>query len=248
MMLCEVWTINLARATITVSGVEIYLSVTITSIPTGIRVERSEEVPISLPLFENTPCRILTVCGRITEATHPMTGLLPEHEPLVAPYRAAGRKAYLRILPGGKKNPHLHVDCALHKFFPKDRPPKTNATRVKLLGILDKAVGLSLECVVRGGFVVSLADLPDQGIIRALSAEQKAGELSARLTRGECRIEGAPVRQLFWNIDDDRHEVFVGIVGSREDKVDGRYLVRAFDWIQKQFTLLVLGKAADANG
>jgi hypothetical protein len=46
---------------------------------------------ILLPLFENTSCRILTVCGRIKEAEYPISGVLPEREPLVAAYQAAGR-------------------------------------------------------------------------------------------------------------------------------------------------------------
>jgi len=200
-----------------------------------------------LPVFDNTSRRILTVCGRIEDAGHPIAGLLPDGEPLVAAYQAAGRKVYLRVLPGGKKHTHLHVDCATQEFFGKDRAPKTNTTRTKLLRILDKAVGLTLDCGVCGGFVVPLVDLPEQGLIRSLSAEQKTGGLSARLTSGECKIEGAPVRRLYWNMDDGENTVFVRVDGSRKDKVDNQYLVRAFDWIGQQFDLFVLGKTPNAN-
>lgn len=201
-----------------------------------------------LPVFNKTSCRILTVCGRIKDTDHPIAGLLPAGDPLVAAYQAAGRKVYLRLLPGGKKHTHLHVDCASQEFFGKVRPPKTNTTKAKLLRMFDKAEGLMLDCGVCGGFVVPLADLPEQGLIRSLSSEQKTGGLAARLTSGECMIEGAPVHRLYWNINEGEKTVFVRVEGSREDKVDDQYLVRAFDWIDEQFDLFVLGKAPNGNG
>ena len=203
---------------------------------------------ILLPPFENTSCRILTVCGRIKEAEHPISGVLPAREPAVAAYRAGAQKVYLRVLPGGKKHTHLHVDCATQGFFPKDRAPKVNTTKDKLLAVLDKAAGLSLDAGICGGFLVPVADLPEQGLIRSLSAEQKTGDLSARLTSGECKIEGAPVGRLSWRIEDDQKHVFIRIEAGRQEKVDEQYLVRALGWIEKQFNLFVLGKAANGNG
>lgn len=205
-------------------------------------------MPITLPLFGNTSCRALTVCGRIKEPKHPMVSVLPAREPLVAAYRGADEKVYLRVLPGGKKHTHLHVDCALQGFFPKDHAPKTNTTKDKLLAVLEKAVGLTLDAEICGEFLVPLADLPEQGLIRSLSAEQKTADLSARLTSGECKIEGAPVRRMFWSIRDEQKDVFIRIEANREEKVDDQYLVRSLEWIEKQFTLFVLGKTADANG
>lgn len=201
-----------------------------------------------LPVLENTSCRILTVCGRIKEADHPISGVLPAREPAVAAYRAGEQKVYLRVLPGGKKHPHLHIDCAAQECFGKDRAPKTTTTQAKLLKVLEKAVGLTLDAGICGGFLVPLADLPEQGLIRSLSAEQKTGDLSARLTSGECKIEGAPVGRLFWRIEDDQKTVFIRIEAGRQEKVDEQYLVRALGWIEKQFNLFVLGKAANGNG
>ena len=204
-------------------------------------------MPITLPLFGNTSCRILTVCGRIKEPKHPMVSVLPAREPSVAAYRGADEKVYLRVLPGGKKHTHLHVDCALHGFFSKGHAPKTNTTKDKLLAVLEKAVGLTLDAEICGGFLVPLADLPEQGLIRSLSAEQKTADLSARLTSGECKIEGAPVKRMFWSIRDEQKNVLIGIEANREDKVDDQYLLRSLEWIEKQFTLFVLGKTTDAN-
>lgn len=201
-----------------------------------------------LPVFENSSCRILTVCGRIKDDEHPVSGLLPEGEPMVATYQAAGRKVYLRLLSGGKKHTHLHVDLAAQEFFGKDRAPKTNTTKTKLLRILDEAESMTLDCGVCGGFVVPLDGLPEQGLIRSLSAEQKTGGLAVRLTSGECKIDGAPVRRLYWNINEGEKTVFIRVEGSREDKVDDRYLVRTFDWIGEQFNLFVLGKVPNGNG
>lgn len=204
-------------------------------------------MPITLPLFGNTSCRVLTVCGCIREPEHPITSVLPESERSVAAYRGADQKVYLSVLPGGKKHTHLHVDCALQGFFPKDHAPKTNTTKDKLLAVLQKAVGLTLDAGICGGFLVPLTDLPEQGLIRSLSAEQKTADLSARLTSGECKIEGAPVGRLSWRIGDEQKDVFIRIEAHREEKVDDQYLLRSLEWIEKQFALFVMGKTADEN-
>ena len=204
-------------------------------------------MPITLPLFGNTSCRILTVCGRIKEPKHPMVSVLPAREPSVAKYQGADEKVYIRVLPGGKKHTNLHVDCALQKFFPKNRVPKINTTRDKLLVVLEKAVGLTLDAEICGGFLVPLTDLPAQGLIRSLFAEHKTADLSARLTSGECKIDGAPIRRIFWTIKDEQKNVSIGIKANREERVDDQYLMRSLEWIEKQFTLFILGKTTDAN-
>jgi len=175
-----------------------------------------------------------------------MASVLPR-EPSIATYQGADEKACIRILPGGEKHNNLHVDCALYKFFPKDRVPKTNTTKDKLMAILEQAIGLTLDVEICGGFLVPLTDLPEQGLIRSLFAEHKTADLSVRLTSGEFRIEGAPVRRMFWTFKDDDKNVSIGIEANRKEKVDDQYLVRSLEWIEKQFTLFVLGKNIDAN-
>lgn len=202
---------------------------------------------MQLPRFEKTSCRILTVCGRIKEEENPLPKLLPQKKPLVAAYRAAGQNVYLRVLPGGKKHTHLHVDCALRAFFGKDRGPKATAKKADIVKILGQAAGLTIDVGICGGFLVPLSDLPEGGLVRSLSTEQKTGDMSVRLTSGECKIDGAPVRRLFWSIGDEQKDVFVRLEAERQEKVDDQYLMRSLDWIEKQFSLFVLGKTADGN-
>ncbi len=200
-----------------------------------------------LPSFEYTACRNITLCGRIMVPDHALQKPLPDAEPLVAAYRAAGQKVFFRVLPGGKEHTHLHVDCAVQGYFAKHRTPKTNTTKTKLLSILRQAMGSRLDVAVAGGFIVPLSDLPEQGLIRSLSAGQRKGGLSARLTSGACIIEGASIQHMSWYIEDEQQNVFVNIKARREFEVDEHYIEQSLHWIEEQFRLVVLGEVADAN-
>jgi hypothetical protein len=204
-------------------------------------------MPIVLPRLGKTLCSALTVCGYIRELKHPMVSVLPEKDAWVAAYQGENEKVFIRILPGGNKHTHLHVDCFSKKFFDEKRIPKTNITKNKLLSVLEKAIGLTLDAEIYGGFIVPLTDLPESGLIRSLFTEHKTADMSVQLTSGECKIEGTPVRSMSWTIKGDRKNVHIGIEASREEKVDEQYLVRTLEWIEKQFALFILGKTVNEN-
>jgi hypothetical protein len=198
---------------------------------------------VELPIF-NKRSLAMTVCGQIKEGTVlPSTTILEKER--VASYKTPRGKAYVRaFLKRNKKITYLHVDCALHDYFPKGKVPKALHKKDDVLKTIESLIGSEIIVNIEGGFDASMSDLPENGSIRVLSSEQKSGELSLRLIRGEISIKGSAVNSIDWNIrkDDQKEIVRVFISGEQSFKISDKYLIECLDWLDTQFAVFVLGK------
>ena len=198
---------------------------------------------VELPIFDKRSL-ILTVCGRIKEGTVlPSTTIFEKER--VASYQTPKGKAYVRaFLKRNKKIIHLHVDCALHDFFPKGKTPKVTHKKNDVLKAIESVIGSDIIANIEGCFEISMSDLPENGSIRLLSSEQKSGELSFRLIGGEISIKGSDVKSIEWNIrkDDPKEIIRAIMVGERSFKISDKYLIECLDWLDTQFAVFILGK------
>jgi hypothetical protein len=165
---------------------------------------------------------------------------------MVAKYQSGAKIAYVRVLPitAGR---HLHVDCALEEFFGKKKTPKTTCAKGRVLTLLETCAGSTIDATVIAVFVVGMAKLPDQGLIRSLSAETGSANLRVRLTGGTLSVAGAPIRRITWSLRKEGSSVSIQIEGNRVIRVGENYLQESLEWAGKMLGSFVLQGTDDAH-
>lgn len=137
---------------------------------------------------------------------------------------------------------YLHVDCAIGKVF--STKPKVTHKKAEILEIIEAVRGLEIEAGITGHFQVPLAELPETGLVRALSTEHKIPDMSVKLTGAGVSLTGTPVKNIDWAIHKrgKTEMVLVRIRGERPARVDDKYLSESWNWINEQFLFFVLGR------
>lgn len=203
---------------------------------------------IELPTFENSRCLLLTACGKLRTNELRTKGSLRAEDPKVARYLTSAGTALVRAWLAGKPVKYLHVDCALREFFPKNKVPKATHKKDEVLKIIESVLGTDIDVSIVGCFEVPIIELPESGIIRSLSLEQKTVDVSIKLTGGSFSLTGVPVKKIDWGeLEDGKRAVHVQIEGERASRVSEAYLREMWDWINDQFSLFVLGKTKNAR-
>lgn len=201
---------------------------------------------IKLPLFKNTNCIIFTACGTIKTQDNSFKNLESKQKTMVYSYETAQGRGIIRILIGQKPEYHLHIDCALEKCFPKGKTPKKTHKKVELENFLKKYINSIIDTNIAGVFVFPLDELPSYGVIRSLSIEQKMLNMKVKLVGGKFLIEGAPVRNIDWEINEAHKEAVVRIESEMtEITIDDEYLNKLLNSINEIALLFVLGKNKD---
>jgi hypothetical protein len=198
---------------------------------------------VELPKFEDKYGLILTVCGKIKNSTIKA----PEEEPKktpVAKYESSAGTTFIRAWITGKKGTHLHVDCAISRFFPKGQEPKITCKKDDILNTIEKAIGEEIDSRVEACFDIPFSDLPEKGTIRSLYAEQKSADISMQLTGAEVSFTGTLLQQIKWNIRKEKELLIahIWLRGERVTIVSDKYLLESWDWINEQLSIFVLGR------
>jgi hypothetical protein len=215
---------------------------------TPTRAKSKDADAVNLPLFLNTRCKSITLCGLIRSKDKPVAELLSKTRDMVASYRTEAGRVYLRIITKEKPGSRLHIDCATRDSFPKGRAPKTSHTKSEILNLLDGIVGSEAEVGVVGRFLVSLDEMPEHGLIRSLSSlETKRDGVGIRLTGGALSISGTPVGRIRWSILSGGKEANVEVAAERSLTVKEDYLEETLGWMEEQFQHLVLERPKDAK-
>jgi len=132
----------------------------------------------------------------------------------------------------------------MQEFFPKGRHPKATCKKTEIVHIIQQLEGATLAAGVSACFHTAATELPEKGLIESFATEQRAADMSIKLTSGTLDIEGSPVRRVSWTLREQK--AFVTLNAERKDVVDSDYLVRCMEWIRGQFELFILGRAPDA--
>jgi hypothetical protein len=165
---------------------------------------------------------------------------------MVTKYQSGAKIAYVRVLTieAGR---HLHVDCALEEFFGKKKTPKTTCSKGRVLALLETCAGSTIDGTVTATFVVGMAKLPDQGLIRSLSAETGSANLRVRLTGGTLSVAGAAIRRITWSLRKEGSSVWIQIEGDRVITVGENYLEESLAWAGRMFGSFVLQGTDDVH-
>ena len=202
---------------------------------------------IKLPDFKDTQCVWVRACGQVETEDPSLIEILKKENAFIASYETHGKKAFLRVYTGGPTQQHLHVDCALSTIFPKNRLPKTTNELNDVISIVSNFIGKKISLGVMGVFRISLDELPEHGLIRSLSTEERTGDISIKLVGGDFEITGAPIQHVKWQIEDDTNRVRISINGEKFETINERYLLSVLEWIEIQYNLLIKGKTKDAS-
>ena len=204
-------------------------------------------MPIKLPPFTDTQCVSLTVCGEVRSEDPRILVSLKEQRTLIASYDAAGKKAHVRVHTGGVKGRHLHIDCVLSSYFAQSKQPAESNTLEDVLKFLSQFEGSEIDVGIAGSFELDLEALPERGIIRSLSREERTGDIAIRLTGGRLSVTGAPIDTLRWTLTDDERRILVCVHGNHSEHLDDGYLLRGLQWAEKHFELFVRGHTQNAD-
>lgn len=202
---------------------------------------------VKLPKFEDKYGLILTVCGKLKSPVTKTRGKEPEIAP-VAKYETLSGKTFIRACITGTKGTHLHVDCAISRFFPKGRIPKITCKKENILSTIESTFGKEIDSQVEACFDIPFSDLPEKGTIRSLYYEQKYADISMQLTGAEVTFTGIPLQKIRWNIRKEKKSLVarVWLRGKRVTVVSDKYLLESWDWINEQLSIFVLGKRKNA--
>ena len=198
---------------------------------------------IALPDFKGGHCQLVTACGELLGSTA-QSKSLRKAKLQVARYRTSSGTALVRAWIEGKGNTrYLHVDCALREYFPKGLIPKITHKKAEVTRIIERVVGRDIDVSIVGCFEVPMAKLPEGGIIRLLSEEQKTTSISMKMTQGTFSLTGAPIKRIEWRESKDKKRLLnVIIEGDIRSTVSEKHMCEMWEWIEKQFKLFVLGQ------
>jgi len=156
-------------------------------------------------------------------------------------FRKRSKTYYVRILTGesAKKN-HVHLEIASRTIF--QSPPKATAKSAEIASLFDKLAGLTLNLNATAEFESSIADLPERGLTRLYSGENKTGDVSMQMTQGSFAITGSPVRRISWTLIGDRRRVSSIIEAEKTVTIGRFYITETLEWLFGLYSLFVLGK------
>lgn len=202
---------------------------------------------IELPKFENTYCVMLTACGQLKGQELKTKAVCEKKKPRVARYISATGTAFVRCRLVNKGGLYLHVDCAQGKIFPTK--PKATHKKMEVLEIIEAVRGLEIESGIIARFEVPITELPETGLVRALSTEHRISNMSVNLKGAAVSLTGMPIKNIYWDIheENNRQMVYVRMEAERVARVDDKYLTGSWNWIDEQFLLFVLGRRKDGK-
>ncbi len=197
---------------------------------------------IELPKFEDKYGVMLTACGRLKGISRAPSGAAREEKARVARYQTGSGTAFVRSWFTGKKKRQLHIDCALGSVFVSRQKPKATHKKSEVLDSIESVLGEQIDVRISAHFDVPFNDLPETGLIRAFSPEQKSGDMTARLTGCTFSLTGAPVTGVRWNIREEgkKRIVRVSMKAEKLETISEQYLTGLWDWMEQQFRLFVL--------
>jgi hypothetical protein len=202
-------------------------------------------MPIKLPDLADVGALRLIACGRISTRHRHLASWLDQRRVLVCSYSAGNSKFFARLLTGGSRG-HFHIECAAANAFSRSNRPKPNTNRRDFDGLTERVIGQQIDVRFRCYFVIPLADLAPNGIIRSLSSETTAAGVSMKLTSGVLTLSSSPIDRIEWTIlNSDNIQVGLEKILSRT--LAESYLVELLRWSRSLFDVMILNRGTQAN-
>jgi len=198
-------------------------------------------MPVYLPnLASEKSCR-LVACGLVHSDKKAVLDWLKERRRFIASYKKEKNRHFVRLMTGGRRDRHFHLEIALASWFPKNQQPKAASKISEIQDAIDRISGEKLDLNLSADFSSSLAQLPESGPIRLLSTKTSMAGTSVQLTAGTLDVSGSRINQIQWClINEDK--VMVTLETQVDSSVTAKYLTEAHEMMEKYYRVLVLGQ------
>jgi hypothetical protein len=183
----------------------------------------------------------LRLCGTVVEPTDPVAKWLKTDRLVVSSFRRRSKTYYVRFSTGGRaKKNHVHMEIASRAMLA--RPPKPTVKLAEIESYIDKVAGLSLKVSAAAEFESSIAELPERGLIRLFSGENKMGEVAMQMTQARFAITGSPVQTISWQLIGDGQRVSSIVEAAKTVTIGRFYMTESLEWLFGLYNLFVLGR------
>jgi hypothetical protein len=190
------------------------------------------------PSLENSKCQSLTVCGRLRDSSPRRPKQAVPYNELVARYRIGKFRGYVRVVLGGPKGQHFHVDVVPASRF-GGQSPRAVGKLADIRKVLKELNGRKIETHISGDYDVAIRDVPPpfRTIFRETD-EEKEGR-SVRVTGVEFALDGDALDGIRLSQPRIGADVHITVETSKTTSVDDDYLVRCLAAVDEAFTALM---------
>jgi hypothetical protein len=198
---------------------------------------------IELPNLQDTSSCRLIACGAIQTTKQELLGWLSTPRTMIAAYSKGRVRHFARLMTGGNKPKHFHLEVALSSWFPTNMKPDANDKLAAIQKAVEHVSGEKIELNMLSEFRVPISSLAQTGPIRLLSTETSVGGTTIQLTAGTVSVTGSRIREISWERLTEK-EVSISLRAQMNSVVAAKYLLDAGDLMGRLFKVLVLGQPA----
>ncbi len=201
----------------------------------------ASQMIVRLPSFADTECRFLTACGQVATDRSDVLKWLRGQKTMEAQYRRSGCTGYVRVMFGGKRGGHLHVDVAAREFFLKHHrsPPRPTHKIAEVREALGRVAGYDISSRIAGTYFVDQEKLPP--FVKSTIAETTSvRDVSIKTTGGTLSVTGAPINSIRWWLREDQDDALVQLEAEKTFALDEGYLEECLDVLDSAFEAFVL--------
>ena len=161
---------------------------------------------------------------------------------MVSSYSKAKVRHLIRLITGGPKKQHFHVEIALPSWFPA-RSPKPTEKISAVQQMFSRLIGEGIALNVWADFLIDSDQLPEKGPIRILSAKAEAAGTTIELTGGVLSVVGSVINRISWARVSEK-QTQIQLRAAVETTVRAGYLYDSHDLIERFFRVLLMGQPA----
>lgn len=194
-----------------------------------------------LPNLRSGRASRLIACGAILTDNKKLLEWLSSERQLIAAYTKGGIRHFARLITGGRKKKHFHLEVALADWFRDAGVPTPNSKISEIHDAIERVIGLKIALNLGADFLIRSEELPETGPIKILSAKTQAAGTTIELTGGVLSVAGSRITQISWGrIDETR--TMITLHAYLDSTVAPKYLFDSQDLMERFFKVLVLAQ------
>jgi hypothetical protein len=196
---------------------------------------------IDLPNMSASTSTRIVACGAVYTEEKSVREWLKERRHMIAAYKKGGKRHFVRLMTGGRKDRHFHLEVALANWFPGDAQPTVTSKLSEVQEAAAEILGAKLDLHLSCDFTIEFKKLPDGGPIRLLSAETRVAGTAVQLTAGVLTVSGSRINEIAWSrYSEDM--VMITLEAHLDLNVAPKYLLEGQEMMERFFRVLVLGQ------
>lgn len=202
---------------------------------------------IDLPNLSSSTSTRIVACGAVYTQEKPILEWLKTRRHMIAAYKKGGKRHFVRLMTGGRKEKHFHLEVALADWFPTDAQPTITSKLSEIQETAVEILGAKLDLNLSCDFSLDFKKLPEGGPIRLLSAETRVAGTAVQLTAGVLTVSGSRINEIAWSrYNEDM--VMITLEAHLDLNVAPKYLSEGQELMERFFRVLVLGQPTPTGG